>query len=43
MFEGGLLKGKEEGGGDALVDGVFGYVDKEEREHEGEEEAAGAG
>lgn len=27
----------EEGGGDALVDGVFGDIDEEEGEHVGEE------
>ena len=29
VFEGGRGKGKEEGGGDTLVDGVFGDVDEE--------------
>ena len=33
MIEWSGFEGKEEGGGDALVDGVFGYVDEEEREH----------
>ena len=30
---GGAAQGEEEGGGYALVDGVFGYVDQEEGEH----------
>jgi hypothetical protein len=40
--EGGGGKWEEEGGCHALVDGVFGNVDEEEREHVGEEEGAGA-
>jgi len=30
-----LIGAKEQRGGDALVDGIFGNVDKEEREHVG--------
>jgi hypothetical protein len=33
FVEGGGLEGKEERGGDALVDGVFGDVDEEEGKH----------
>jgi hypothetical protein len=43
LGEGDLLKGEEERGGDSLVDGVFGPIDKEEGEHVGEEEGASEG
>ena len=33
----GWVRAKEEGGGDALIDGVFGNVDEEEGEHVREE------
>lgn len=33
MREGGGGEGEEEGGGHALVYGVFGYIDEEEGEH----------
>lgn len=42
VLEGGGIEGEEESWGYALVDGVFGHVDEEEREHVWYDEGAGA-